>query len=231
MPVLLLPGPGGAPVLAVGTMLAAPRPHGLMLAGAGSRLAARFVDVLLVAVLAAVANAWFAVEFWSAFRPVLDWFLAAVESGVQVDPNTIPASSGRAANMLMAMAAVLTAVWFAYEVPATANSGQTVGKRLFGIKVMRLEADERLGFGRSFGRWLRMAWPTPFWFSCYGLPAILQAIDCLFVAIDRPLRRALHDRAALTVVVQVPRPSRPETAPTAPTPFEVMIGGRHVDPR
>jgi len=215
----------------MGTMLVRPRPHGLMLAGVGSRFAARVIDVLLVLVLASVANAWFAIEFWRAFQPVLDWAMVAAASGQTVDPATVPGSFSHAVNMLMAMSAVLTAVWFAYEVPATANSGQTVGKRMFGIKVMRLEADERLGFGRSFGRWLRMAWPTPFWFTCYGLPAILQVIDCLFVAIDRPLHRALHDRAALTVVVQVPRASRPETAPTTPTPLEAMIGGRHVDPR
>jgi len=110
------------------------------------------------------------------------------------------------------MGVVLTAVWFAYEVPASANSGQTLGKKLLGIKVVRVETDGRLGFGRSFRRWFRLAWPTPFWVACYGLPILLQVIDCLFVAVDRRLRQALHDRISFTVVVQVPRADRPETA-------------------
>jgi hypothetical protein len=32
---------------------------------------------------------------------------------------------------------------------------------------------------------------------------VIQFVDNLYVAIDRPLRQALHDKAALTVVVKV----------------------------
>ena len=38
-------------------------------------------------------------------------------------------------------------------------------------------------------------------------------------------------QGARTVVVQVPRPGRPETEPTPTTPYESATGGRHVDPR
>ncbi len=203
------PGPVGMPVPWVaGPYPTAPiRPHGLMLAGVGSRFMARLVDVLAVLVLAAIANVWFAVEFWRSFRPVWEWAMAGPQS-----LETIPRSAEQAGEMIILMSIVLTAVWFAYEVPAMANSGQTLGKRIFGIRVVKVEADERLGFGRSFRRWFRLAWPTPFWLVCYGLPVIIQFIDCLFVAIDRRLHQALHDRISHTVVVQVPRPSRPETA-------------------
>jgi uncharacterized RDD family membrane protein YckC len=204
----------------------APRPHGFMVAGAGSRFMARFVDILAVLLLAGIANIWFAIEFWRNAQPVLNWIVTQPAPTMENAPDSL----GRAWELTIIMGIVLTAVWFAYEVPASANSGQTLGKRIFGIKVVRIEADERLGFRRSFWRWFRLAWPTPFWAACYGLPIVLQAIDCLFVATDRRLHQALHDRVTNTVVVQVPRAGRPETAripvdaagqPTAPG------GGHH----
>jgi uncharacterized RDD family membrane protein YckC len=129
----------------------------------------------------------------------------------------VPQSVG---TLVLMMIVVTTAVWFAYEVPSSANSGQTLGKRLMRIKVVRLEADERLGFGRAMRRWSRLGLPTLLW-VCYGIGFILQLLDCLFVAIDRPLYQALHDKAAATVVVQVPRPLTTEKA----------TGGRHADAR
>ncbi len=189
--------------------VAAPRPHGFMLAGVGARFMARVVDALVVLLLASVANVWFAIEFWRNFEPVLSWAMTQ-----PVNMEAVPASVDRAVELLSLMLLVLTAVWFAYEVPASANSGQTLGKRIFGIKVVRVDADARLGFGRSFLRWLRLALPTPFWVICSGVPVLLQVVDCLFVLIDRRLHQALHDRSARTVVVQVPRAGRPETART-----------------
>jgi hypothetical protein len=60
---------------------------------------------------------------------------------------------------------------------------------------------------------------------------VLQVIDCLFVVIDKPLRQALHDKTAATVVIQVPRPGRPETAQLKTSqPESVTTGGRHADP-
>jgi uncharacterized RDD family membrane protein YckC len=200
-----------------------------MLAGLGARVMARLVDIVVVALLATVANVWFLIEFWRSFRPVLDWALNQPPGTINFEG--VPATAEKASSMLLLMTLVLTAVWFAYEVPASANSGQTLGKRLFGIKVVRLDSDERLGFGRSFRRWFRMGWPTLFWTLCWGLLAILQVIDCLFAFFDRRLRQALHDRIALTAVVHVPRPGRPETAPTAATPLETIMGGRDADPR
>jgi uncharacterized RDD family membrane protein YckC len=197
-----------------------------MLASAGSRFMARLVDILVVLVLASVANAWFAIKFWRAFAPVLEWASSAPSS-----LDGAPASVEQVVELSVLMCIVLTAVWFAYEVPATANSGQTLGKRIFGIKVVKVEADERLGFGRSLRRWFRLGFPTLFWPFCYGLPVLLQVFDCLFVVIDRPLGQALHDKGAHTVVVQVPRASRPETARTSATPHDSAAGGRHADPR
>ena len=205
-------------------VVAEPRPHGLMLAGAGSRLVARLVDVMAVLVLAAIANFWFAMQFWQVMQPYLNAALAVAERGeTSLEAQPVPPDS--ATLLVVLMTVVLTAVWFAYEVPASANSGQTLGKRLLGIKVVRLESEERLGFGRAFRRWGRLGLPTLLWYCC-GVGFLLQVIDCLFVAIDRPLRQALHDKAANTVVVRVPRRS----TPTDPAQLvDATPGGRRAD--
>jgi uncharacterized RDD family membrane protein YckC len=185
---------------------AAPRPHGLALAGVGARFVARIVDVLVVLVLCAIANAWFAIQFWQGVRP---YYAEALRRGFAGDSNTdnLPALPQSTSTLLLLMCIATTAVWFAYEVPASANSGQTLGKRLLGIKVVRLDSGDRLGFGRSFRRWSRLGLPTLLWYCC-GVGFLLQIIDCLFAAIDRPLHQALHDKTAATVVVQVPRPTQ-----------------------
>jgi uncharacterized RDD family membrane protein YckC len=74
-----------------------------------------------------------------------------------------------------------------------------VGKKLLGIKVLRLEEDGPLGFGRAMRRWNLLGFATLLW--TYGIGFIFQFVDCLFVAIDQPLHQALHDKSAATVVV------------------------------
>ena len=194
----------------------APRPHGMALANVGARLVARLVDILTVLVLVVVADAWIAREFWARVGP----FLREAQDA-EVNGGT-PPSTTQLGYLVLAMCAVAAAVWFAYEVPATANSGQTLGKKLLGIKVVRLESADRLGMGRSLRRWSRMGIPTLFW-SCYGLGFLLQFVDCVFVVIDRPLHQALHDKGAATVVVEVPR--------TRKTPLEnATSGGQDAHP-
>ena len=207
--------PAGYPYPAA--VLPEPRPHGFRLAGAGPRFAARLIDILAVLVLCVIANAWFAIEFWRDMQPYYSGVAALIEAG-QTNVESLPTPPDSANILLVLMSVVATAVWFAYEVPASANSGQTLGKRLLGIKVVRLESEEHLGFGRAFRRWSRLGLPTLFWAACCGLPLILQAIDCFFVVVDKPLRQAIHDKSAATVVIELPRPGRPETARVVPPP-------------
>ena len=177
------------------------RPHGLALASAGSRLGARVIDILAVFVLCVVANAWFGYQFWLAMQPALQELWRRVLTN---DPSTepLPEPSQDVSTLTFLMLFVIVAVWFAYEVPGTANSGQTLGKRLMHIQVMRMENEERLGFGRSWRRWSRLGIPTLLWPCCF-IGVGLQVLDCVSVATDRTLRQALHDRTAATVVVQV----------------------------
>ena len=201
------PGYGRPPV---------PRPHDMRLANIGARLVARLVDVLAVLILAVVANAWIAREFWAKAGPYFRQLQDAANGGTQPDDTQL-------SYLVLAMCAVTAAVWFAYEVPSTANSGQTLGKKLLGIRVVRMESPDRLGMGRSLRRWSRMGIPTLLW-SCLGVGFLLQFVDCVFVAIDRPLHQALHDKGAATVVVEVPRARK--------TPLEnATPGGQDAHPR
>ena len=114
--------------------------------------------------------------------------------------------------LLFAMCLVAVAVWFAYEVPDTANSGQTLGKRIIGIKVVRLESEERSasagpsagGAGSACRR-------------CSGLlrrrASLCRSSTASSWSSTGPLRQALHDKAAATVVVQVPRTGAGRPAP------------------
>jgi uncharacterized RDD family membrane protein YckC len=180
-----------------------PRPHGLPLASPGSRLLARFVDIAAVLALNVVVNGWFIWQYAREVAPVYQEMNRRMTEGRPIFED-LPQASGQAGSLQIVIILLAAALWFAYEVPALANTGQTPGKRLLGIKVVRLDTADRLGFGRSLRRWNTLGLPTLFW-SCFGLGFVLQVIDCFFVAVDRPLRQALHDKSAQTVVVHIGR--------------------------
>lgn len=191
-----------------------PRPHGYALAPFGPRLVARLIDIGVVLLLNVLANGFFVWRFVQEIGPL---FREVVRRSMAGDRSTdgLPQVSPEADGLQVVILLVAAALWFAYEVPALANSGQTFGKRLMGIKVVPLTADEPLGFGRSLRRWNLLGLPTLLW--CCGLGFLLQLLDCVFPVFDRPLRQALHDKRAQTVVVHVPRrqaaTSKPPVSP------------------
>ncbi|MEV4635897.1 RDD family protein [Actinoplanes sp. NPDC049548] len=193
------------------------RPHGMALAGLGRRLVARLVDIVAVVLLNVVVNGWLAYQWWLEVEPL---FRAAM-----TEPFTTPQpASVRSSYIMLTMLFVATALWFAYEVPAVANSGQTLGKRLLQVKVVKLEDTAPLGFGRAFRRWARLGMWTPLW-SCYGIGFLAQLIDSGSVLFDQRLHQALHDKSAGTVVVAAP-PGRPQhPVPAAPGNADDHTGG------
>jgi uncharacterized RDD family membrane protein YckC len=192
------PTPTGWPVYPR-LVLPAPRPHGYRLAGLGARFVARIIDTLVVLGLNVLVNGYFVYQYIEINRPYWEEIsrrFYAGESAAGVAPPE------RSQTLMIIIILLAAALWFAYEVPALANTGQTLGKRLTGIKVMRLESDEQLGFRRSIRRWNTLGLPTLLW-GCLGVGFVLQFVDCLWAAIDRPLHQALHDKSAVTVVVSV----------------------------
>lgn len=180
-----------------------PRPHGHPLAPIERRLAARVVDILAVLALNVVVNGWFAYQWWQDVAPYLAEFQRRWQAGLPT--NDIPQPQ-RAGGLQIAITLIAVALWFAYEVPALANTGQTLGKRLLGLKVLRIEEDAPPGFGRAIRRWNPLGLPTLLW-TC-GIGFILQFFDCLYVVIDRPLHQALHDKSAATIVVHIGRSAK-----------------------
>ena len=185
------------------------RPHGFALAGMGSRLVARLIDIVAVLLLNVLVNGFLGYQWWLEVEPV---FRAAM-----ADPFGTPEQpSARSDYLMLTMLFVATALWLAYEVPATGNSGQTLGKRIMRIKVVAVENAGRLGNGRAFRRWARLGMWTPFW-SCYGLGLVVQLVDSVSPLFDAKLRQALHDRTARTLVVALP--------PGYPHKVEATSGG------
>ncbi|OJF16130.1 hypothetical protein BG844_00740 [Couchioplanes caeruleus subsp. caeruleus] len=194
------------------------RPHGMALAGLGRRLVARLVDIAVVLLLNVVVNGWLAYQWWREVEPVV----RAVMTNPAVTPEPAPA---RAGYIMMTMLLVATALWFAYEVPALANSGQTLGKRLLGVKVVKLEDTTAIGFGRAFRRWGRLGMWTPLWY-CSGIGFLAQLVVSGSVLFDHQLHQALHDKTAGTVVVSAPPGHNPNSVPATPDNADDSTGGK-----
>ncbi|WP_341717913.1 RDD family protein [Micromonospora sp. FIMYZ51] len=192
------------------------RPHGLPLASFGARLTARLIDFGIVFALNALVNGWFFWRYLAELSPVVDEFWRRVQAQDRTT-EPFPAAGEQAGSLLVVILLIATSLWLAYEVPAMAANGQTFGKRVAGIKVLPVEADAPLGFGRALRRWNTLGLPTLLWYCC-GLGLLLQLIDALSPLFDHPLRQALHDKRAQTVVVKVPRTPADRANPPGDTP-------------
>jgi uncharacterized RDD family membrane protein YckC len=155
------------------------------------RLAARLVDVVALGALNIVVNGWFVYQFLQAVEPSV----RAIQDG----DSTPPPFTDHAGTLFLVILGVATALWFAYEVPAIASTGQTLGKRLVGIRVTTPDG-RPVGFGRAIQRWaipgLPMMLPWPF-------GHLIQLVDGAWCLRDKH-RQCLHDKAAGTLVVRDP---------------------------
>lgn len=188
-----VPFPAGPYVL----VPADPRPHGYALAPLGRRFVARLIDIFAVFILASLAGGLLVYRWAQETGP----YWRAVWHNVQSGSGTTPAMTNRGSTLLVLIVLVIVVVWAAYEVPATGNSGQTIGKRVMGIRVIPLESVKPLGFGRAFARWTPLGLPTFAWFCLIGF--VFQFVDSISPVFNQPLRLALHDRRAATVVVSL----------------------------
>jgi len=176
-------------------------PAGYVTASLERRLGARLIDVAIVGVLSVVANFWLGYKYVEALMPYV--------RQAMVDPQTEVPNDPQLTTLLYAMMAITLVLWFAYEVIGTARNGQTFGKRLLRIKVVRVDGAPA-DFAASFRRWAIMAIPNLFFPCC----APVQLIDVLWCTWDRPLAQCLHDKSARTLVVS----ARPDDSPSADGP-------------
>jgi uncharacterized RDD family membrane protein YckC len=188
------------------------RPHGYALAGLGRRLVARLIDIAAVLLLNVVVNGYFAYQWAREFAPIYRETVNQMANGgsaFDAQPNS------RMDALLWIMLIVATLVWLAYEAPALAGGGQTLGKRIMRIKVVPIESTGPLGFARAFRRWMRLGIWTLAW-GCLGFGLLVQFIDALSPTFDPLLRQAFHDKVAGTVVVELP--------PAGAAPVDVPTG-------
>ncbi|MEV0717043.1 RDD family protein [Asanoa sp. NPDC050611] len=186
-----------------------------VLASPGLRLVARLIDIFAVLVLNAVVNGWFIYQYWQELLPFYREATERAENGESFSSLMQMTPSAEASRLQLVILIIACALWFAYEVPAVANSGQTLGKRIVGLRVVRVDGQPKLGFGRSLRRWNILGLPTLFWTCCVGF--VWQIVDCFWLTVDRPLHQALHDKAARTVVVVAnPRPPAGASPPQTP---------------
>lgn len=180
-----------------------PQPHGLPLASYGARLVARLIDFGVVFLLNVAVNGWFVWRYVEEVAPYLrESFRRALAGNSSTEG--LPQPGEQAGGLQIVILLIATALWFAYEVPSMAARGQTFGKRVAGIRAVPVEADQPLGFGRATRRWTTLGLPTMLWYCC-GFGLLLQLVDAVSPLFDQPLRQALHDKRAQTVVVQLPR--------------------------
>lgn len=146
----------------------------IVLAERGSRLAAVIVDTLcFIAVVVIMA---FGMP--GAFGP------GAVESGATPNP------------VLSIVGVVGILALMVVNLVLLAKNGQTIGKKLLGVKIVRQDGS-KAGLGRIF--WLRIVangvlGAIPFIGPLYSL------VDVLFIFGER--RRCIHDHIADTIVVK-----------------------------
>lgn len=172
------------------------------LAPLGARFMARFVDMVAVIGLNVVVNGWFVYQWWREMGPIYGRIFAG-------QTTDLPERSELSLNLEYAIVFIGLGLWFAYEVPAMASTGQTYGKRLFEIRVTG-HGGQPPGWLAALRRWMFMSLPN------LVAPCLvpLQLVDSLWCTWDRPLQQCLHDKWARTVVVQA-GPAPADTAPGA----------------
>ncbi|RST02981.1 RDD family protein [Streptomyces sp. WAC07149] len=151
-------------------------------AGLGRRGVARLLDSLVHAAVAAAVVV-----------PVVPRVTAHLEAKVDAArasgrTTTVYLLDATTAGYLGLVLGALLLFGVLYEALPTARWGLTPGKKLLGVRVLATATLRPPGFGAALGRWLVYAF--------LGLPGSLW---CL---VDRPRRRAWHDRAAGTFVTR-----------------------------
>jgi uncharacterized RDD family membrane protein YckC len=149
------------------------------LAGRGERLGAAILDGLIFAVLV--------------YSPLLFAGFPSLMTAIATRQPLV-----WAAGMLVgaSVAGAMFVIWVVVTIIFVSRNGQTIAKKLIGIKVIRKDGS-KAGLGRIF--WLRnminiVIAMIPIFGGLYGL------VDALFIFGDA--RQCLHDKIADTIVVR-----------------------------
>ncbi|MFB7423799.1 RDD family protein [Streptomyces hydrogenans] len=151
------------------------------LAESGRRILARLVDWLIIAVPLAIIGIPF--DVYDRATVDGDDFQATWTGGGQI------------VFQLLTIVAFIT-----YDTVLTAKNGQTVGKRLMKLRVAMLNDGTTPPMSQSLLRAVVLWLPALICCACLW-PLLLLVL----ILVDKPYKQGLHDKAAKTVVVTVPR--------------------------
>ncbi|MBA0049575.1 DUF2510 domain-containing protein [Streptomyces sp. AJS327] len=154
-------------------------------AGLGRRFAARLIDAVVTAAVAAAAAFPFVGKASDHIQSKID----AVERAGET--QRIWLVDGTTGGYLAIVLGAVLVFGLLYEVLPTARWGRTLGKRLLGVTVLDLERQEPPAFGAALVRWLV--------YGTLGL-AVIGLVNVFWCVVDRPWRQCWHDKAARTFV-------------------------------
>lgn len=146
----------------------------------GSRALARIIDSVILGAIVSIL--WFAV-------------LGGIGATANDDGTVSEEQAGGILAAFFGMFVLTVIITIAYELVLIAIKGQTVGKMIMGIKVVRSADGQVPGFGPSFMRWLL---PIIGWLIC-AIGEILVYLSPLFDSSGRA--QGWHDKAANTLVI------------------------------
>jgi uncharacterized RDD family membrane protein YckC len=125
--------------------------------------------------------------------------------GALAEPD-VPATLAPLFLLQGALVVVLLALAYVYHVEMMFRSGQTLGKRIMKIRVIPLDPHATLTRGAAAKRYLVQ-------FVAAAFVPGLSYLDGLWQLWDKPYQQCLHDKAARTTVVKVPRVNELRLAP------------------
>ncbi|GGZ75751.1 RDD family protein [Streptomyces subrutilus] len=154
------------------------------LADFGRRLAARVIDVIIVAVPLFLIQLAFGTNRYT------------VDTSRGEDVSEVVTKSYSGSGLVMTLISIL--LYVGYDWWFTRKNGQTLGKKAMGLRVAMLNDGSVPPSNASLSRAAVLWLPTLI--CCFCLWPIALVISIL---VDKPYRQALHDKVAKTVVVKV----------------------------
>ncbi|MFF4169941.1 RDD family protein [Streptomyces sp. NPDC001744] len=153
------------------------------LAETGRRVLARLIDWVIVAVPLALIGIPF-----------------RIYDRVTSDDDFGDAVGGFDGGGQLVFQLITIVAYVAYDTVLTARNGQTVGKKLMKLRVAMLNDGSTPPMNQSLLRAVVLWLPALICCACLW-PLLLL----ILILVDKPYKQGLHDKAAKTVVVSVPR--------------------------
>ncbi|MFJ6700750.1 RDD family protein [Streptomyces sp. NPDC091272] len=152
------------------------------LASLGKRFLARFLDLLIVGIPLAIIGIPFGT--YERINKTTD----------DLGDTITQVSTGK--SMVFQLISIL--VYLAYDTYLTKKNGQTLGKRIMGLRVAMLNDGSTPQTNSALVRAAVLLLP-----ALICCPCLWWLITLVMIAVDKPYKQGLHDKAAKTVVVTV----------------------------